>query len=457
MYLVLVVIVCPHVVSRVQSRGPFGGKITALDVTIGGTILAVSDSAIYRSEQEGYWELVTPDENKNTPECFLNYDRDIILAGTSRGVYRSTDDGKSWNALPHTLSFGRVNSLLAMSQKEIFLGTERGELYHSTDQGDHWFTITLPIRNESIAAFVTDAKGTLYVGTTKGHIFLSGDAGIQWRVREAPFIQYPLSTLSVSSDGKLLAGSRGGGIVRWNEKSSRWENISADFPFQLINKLITAQHDQIFALTDIGGILASTDAGDHWVSLGLLKHHLSVLSIDTRQRLLAGSEKGLFRSTKDRSWEPIGVPSVSISVLGSLNPGFLIAGSNEEGIFISTDDGISWIPSSKGLAGNDITAFAQISGKCLAIGVMPTPPQRTSGGIHISLDSGKTWIQTGLINVNVSSIISIGTVTIAGTDSGMYRSGNDWKIWKKLSPANGVQRITSMAASRSGVVFAGTR
>ena len=70
-----------------------------------------------------------------------------LFAGTSDGVFRSTDGGSSWTAVNNGLSIvyaSMVYSLAVVSSSgggggtNLFAGVEDGGIWRSTDDGDNW-------------------------------------------------------------------------------------------------------------------------------------------------------------------------------------------------------------------------------------------------------------------------------------------------------------------------------
>src|SRR5262245_2860893 len=89
-----------------------------------------------------------------------------IFAGTSSGVFASTDNGVTWNpvnsGLPDTAT---VNALTA-SGGRILAGTTLG-MYATTDNGATWTAVTSGLPAGNISCFSRVAGG-LYCGANAG-------------------------------------------------------------------------------------------------------------------------------------------------------------------------------------------------------------------------------------------------------------------------------------------------
>jgi len=82
-----------------------------------------------------------------------------ILAGTDRGMFNSTDNGKSWSVVPLPVSEKQsvsINAIAAGVGKTIYAGANY-VLYTSLDGGIKWKVFQFPITN-AIRSLLTDPK-----------------------------------------------------------------------------------------------------------------------------------------------------------------------------------------------------------------------------------------------------------------------------------------------------------
>ena len=92
----------------------------------------------------------------------------VVLAGTTEGVYRSKDRGQTWQAIGDGSLDATVASL-APSPAEpgvLYAGTEHRGLFRSTDGGEHWQP--WPLQDTSVFTILADRAGTLWLGTDQG-------------------------------------------------------------------------------------------------------------------------------------------------------------------------------------------------------------------------------------------------------------------------------------------------
>jgi photosystem II stability/assembly factor-like uncharacterized protein len=142
----------------------------------------------------------------------------------------------------------------------------------------------------------------------------------------------------------------------------------------------------------------------------------------------------LQRETIHAQWQQVNGPSgVSVRAL-AVSGANLFAGTQDSGIFISTDNGTNWTWINTGLPKYTYVFSFAVSGAYLFAG--------TSDGVYLSTNNGTSWtpVNSGLTNTNVNALAvstlsdESGTNLIAGTYEGpIFLSTNNGASW---SPTN---------------------
>ena len=223
----------------------------------------------------------------------------VILAGTTKGVQRSDDDGKSWRAVNNGLTTGHVRWMAyhpAVSDLE-FVGTEPAGIFVSTDGAESWqqmpevgrlrdqFKWFLPYSPEAgcVRGFAFQGQ-RLYAAVEVGGLLASDDQGQSWA---------------------LVPGSDG--IPKFGRPQPHF--IHPDVHSVAVHPQATGM---IYAPTG-GGFYVSEDYGRSWEA----RHddcYVRAVWVDAAdpQHLVLGpasdvSRNGRIEETHDggRSWKPI--------------------------------------------------------------------------------------------------------------------------------------------------------
>lgn len=149
------------------------------------TVFAAVSGAILRSFDAGItWEMAqlpTPAPYITALVIPVTYaqDKTLFAASLEDGVFRSTNNGTSWNSWNFGLLDLQALSLAISPENTLYVGTGTG-LFASRNAGRLWKEIVLPCGNIPILALAT-VPGLLLVGTEGAGLFASQDDGQTWR------------------------------------------------------------------------------------------------------------------------------------------------------------------------------------------------------------------------------------------------------------------------------------
>ncbi len=162
----------------------------------------------------------------------------LLYAGTTGGAYRSRDGAASWqkvNAglipeeiLEASLALG-VNTLVTdpLDSNIVYAGTTNG-LFKTTNQADSWTRIgqSLPDQFISSLAVHPTQHAVLYVGGRAG-VQKSADGGQTWQAMNQGLETLNIRTLVMSQrDPQLLyAGTNGSGLYRSIDGAATWTKV----------------------------------------------------------------------------------------------------------------------------------------------------------------------------------------------------------------------------------------
>lgn len=163
-----------------------------------------------------------------------------LYIATAMGLFIATQTDGEWKIFKHTLKDYSLTSV-AVSAREILVGTKNG-IWRSTDNGRTWHESNknLVIRYVRWMTSSTKPSAAILIGTEPAGIFVSRDGGATWN---------PNPEVSELRDrhGWFLPYSANAGCVRGFA-------IADSGP----------KPDRMYAAVEVGGVLVSDDIGVTW-------------------------------------------------------------------------------------------------------------------------------------------------------------------------------------------------
>jgi ligand-binding sensor domain-containing protein len=139
------------------------------DILYAGTSLGV-----FKSSNGGVtWESVgTSLTGQQILQLTSNSSGNILYAGTSEDMYKSVNGGGGWQLLTNDLPAVNVNAIISDAQNTLYLGTARG-IFRSKNGGANWATLNVGLTNPGVLALATDPAqpDTFYTGTAGSGVF----------------------------------------------------------------------------------------------------------------------------------------------------------------------------------------------------------------------------------------------------------------------------------------------
>lgn len=268
------------------------------------------------------------------------------------------------------------------------------------------------IRPDSTQCFAVSGT-TLYAGTTYRGVFRSTDLGVTWKSSMTGLTENPVSSILIL-DSTVFAVSSAIGTFR-------------------------------------GGIYRSRDKGETWVNLRQGLNGVSVYTLFAADTVLfAGTSKCLYRSSdKGESWSECGLDSMYVSSL--LLNGSTVFAIAKNTLHRSTDYGRSWSELKGALLTDKFVQSIHNNGSAI-IAILST---KTADNILRSTDNGNTWVQCGIDKLFVNSIVTLDSVFLATSSTGIFRSADYGKSWT-FPAKNTMGTVQSLVASGSSFTAFGS-
>ena len=108
---------------------------------------------------------------------------DVVYAGTTKGLYRTTSKGEVWERIGQTISDPFISSIVLHPNDPsvLYVGGPAG-VWKSADAGKTWQATNQGLSTLNIRALAMEPKHleTLYAGTNGSGLYRSTDAGATW-------------------------------------------------------------------------------------------------------------------------------------------------------------------------------------------------------------------------------------------------------------------------------------
>ena len=344
----------------IPAKGPGGESVSNLFVTSQKELYTIGGTRLYRLDNNSTeWTLINAGLPISHRTLIAERNGRLYIA-TQEHLFVSTDRGTTLIPVG-PLPVGRAIALLITNpsqmhrpqdaQSEMYLVLTKG-VFRSTDAGKTWhaFNEGLTAAEIQAAAVIDNALffGTnpIFVGTKQGLYRLN--TGVWEKLPIAP--SQTIESLAVA-DNRIYFNTRHEGelpnsLYVSNDFGESWTNIT---PPQLtpFAKLL-AIGDTLWVIG--AGILSSTDTGNTWADLGPHGHAFMVgfggpaVALDEDTFFLGSlMDPGVLRSDDGgKNWHPFtaGIAATRIQDLAQVNN--VLYAATSKGIATSTDGGARW-------------------------------------------------------------------------------------------------------------------
>ncbi|MGE5499359.1 MAG: YCF48-related protein [Syntrophothermus sp.] len=460
---------------------PFrGATINVLFRTATNKVLAGSLSGeLYASEDGGKsWKTIYNFSSQNftgSISHICSAPSGVIFVNTNveRGIFRSTDDGKTWNQCKvisnpaqtvFSLECGNNNTLYAGRMDGLFISKDNGEtwskiispefswyfriikfqnnsiyvagdkLYISTDNGKTWTGKGLPTGAEIRSLVIFNENEMMLMSSfpvvflNNPGIFYSSDKGSTWKKIVDGSALTGQSRLK-ENQGNLYLTSDLGRIYVSSDKGASWETVTANLTGTNISDIIFSDKE-ILASAWGGGILR-TDAGSSSWSLsneGLPKiKNKAMIGRDDGKLIIAGKAGIYLYDKSTEKYQSLNYTNGTISEITDIlvmPDNSLLASNYTEGILKSVDNGNTWRLISTPWEVSGTKIFQKGPRNDIYIyGVNPA-------GLYTYSHSNGKWNFVSSDFPNAVSMCFDGDVSYLSSGNGFYKSVDSCRTWK---------------------------
>lgn len=289
-----------------------------------------SKDSVFKS-RTGTWKYIGLKEDTHCVQSIaVNPDNtDILIAGTYNGMYRSADQGVTWN-----LVYGGDNSdchgiIPDPENNNVLYALADGVIVRSLDGGVNWGKMGRPSEDHYCISFSIDPNdpSTIYAGWYKedageeSGMFKSVSSGTSWSHISEGLIHYAdyvvqgdkwrvvdIRTITVDpNDSTNIYMGASNGVRKNFDGGDTWPINASGGPY--VNVILVDPNDSKTIYSGAWGLKKSPDKGESWELIALGGSIVMDLLIDPNDDdiMYAGTyEWGVHRSIDDgKSWEEI--------------------------------------------------------------------------------------------------------------------------------------------------------
>ncbi len=416
----------------------------------------------------------------------------VLVAGALDGAYRTKDGGNTWERLSPAGSAEIKNiESIAVDPKDantVYAGTWH-LAWKTSDAGANWQHINKGMIDDSDVFSVIvdhDNPQVVFASACSG-IYKSESAGNQFsKIQGIPFTARRTRVLKQdpTNENIVYAGTTEG-LWKTVDLGKSWKRVSSEEV--VVNDVFIDPRDSnhVLIATDRSGVMASTNGAATWSTSnhGYVHRYVSALLVDKENpsTLYVGVVNdreygGVFYSHDDgQHWtqKATGLDGRDVFALKQASNGTIVAGTNK-GVFYLEHNGSEWHPMNVVAAEETKTVYRKGVKKPVTmttykkselearVNDLELGPHRwlaaTNTGIYASKDEGKIWkLETGVGRDAFVTVREQGDMIVAATRSNVMVSDDSGATWKRAGLPATVVRIGGAAISPDGNFIVASR
>ncbi len=412
------------------------------------------DGGLFRSRDNGQtWQSLPDMRGKSIRAMTLApSDRRIVTIGALDGVFRSQDGGNSWQRISPT-NHAEIKNIesIAVDPKDpdiVYAGTWH-LAWKTEDGGRNWHPIKKGVVDDSdVFSIIVDYSNprTVFLSACSGIYKSETAAELFHKIQGIPFSARRTRVLKQDpvNPAVVYAGTTEG-LWKTTDAGKTWRRVTAENIIVNDVHVDPRQPARVLIATDRSGVLASNDAGSTFAASnrGFAHRQVSAIVVDRNDPrvLYAGlvNDKefgGVFRSTNaGAEWRQIsnGLNRHDVFALRQAYDGTLLAGTNH-GVFMLDRNASEWRPANT-VVQEKIVPAPKTSKKSKK----PVPPR-------VEL------VKSQLI-ARVAALDATGKKWFVASSAGLFASTDSGKTWRG-GPVSGSRDFIAVESGGDRVVTA---
>ncbi len=423
-------------------------------ILVAGTL-----KGVYRSTDGGeHWSLISPEGSQEIHEvesiAIDPVNPQIIYAGTWHLPWKTIDGGANWTSIKQgIIEDSDVFSIIVdPKDSNVVYASACSGIYRSQNAGEKFLKIQgIPSTARRTRVLMQDPKNLniVFAGTTEG-LFRTGDSGATWLRTTGPELIVNDVYVDPSNTNRVLLATDHGGVLASNDGGYSFLPANKGFSARQITSYIAdAAHPATIYVGVVndkawGGVFVSDNGGLTWSqkSAGLNGQDVFALEQASDGTVLAGTGHGIYR-LQGQVWSP--VTNVSLGDSPHHEPAM-----EKKDVDPPRTQGRTRSAAPKKVTATtpvrafdaDVNAIAR-SGDTLYAA--------TSAGMLHSVTAGETWkLMLGPEREEWSFVAAAKSWVIAATLRSAMLSSDGGQRWVPLQPPSTLLQIAAVAVDDSG-------
>ncbi|MBN8572029.1 MAG: T9SS type A sorting domain-containing protein [Ignavibacteria bacterium] len=436
----------------INSDGLGSNYVNDIEI-LGSTVFAGTETGIYKSTDNGlHWIFASSGIQNYSIKKFAISGSNIFAASYGGGVLVSTNNGNNWSEVNNGLGSVYMNSIAAVGSV-IFAASDG--MYKSTNNGANWIHSENGLFNLFTNYTLGVNGNTIFTGTFWQGIYRTFDLGATWSFAGSGLKSSIINPGAIESFGNTLyTGAYYQGFFVSQNNGDSWTQVYPTLNVYCFASIGNYRFAGTAGSNIYGnyGVYRSTDNGNTWSEFGMYFTQFVSCFLIKDNYIFAGlSNGGIFRTTFDSpNWEQvIGVPDI-LTTSDLLLSGSTIYAGIGAGVIKSYDNGNSWDTTGAYSLSAPVLSLILHNGNIYA--------GTATEGLYKSSNNGLSWyaVNNGTSFGWVHSLASYGQYIFAGTDSGLFMSSNNGTSWVNKNQGFAAVPPVSGLTLLNGYLFAGT-
>ena len=355
---------------------------------------------------------------------FAELNGQLFASSLFQGIYVSNDNGETW--INFNSGLGELNvRTIGVSENAVYAGMTSGNIYRYNFEQNIWEITVLPALYSCVGS-ICSTNSILHIGTHGNKNFASSNSGDTW------YQPSGIGTVEVrsliSSNGYIFAGTDMLGVFKSSINGSSFSSSSNGLSSYWINDFAFC-NGNLYAGSGNGGVYLSTNLGESWNPINNMLTSLDVLSLACDdENIYAITDLGINSAQiSDWNWNESNYEfqTNDITVIDyNYENNFLLIGTKNNGVYISHNQGQSWLTFSNGLPESSyIREIYSFNDKSFL--------STNQGEIFILFNNSNQWINI------TNNFLGAPVLSLHIADDFIYAGVNAGGVWRSLIPELG--------------------